>query len=246
VTDKGKVAVAWCYGMEVASMFQTSMQMMFNHDLANDNHISLVVAEHAHVNITHVRNNIMRKFMVMDEVDWLLMLDTDMVVPENLIDILLEDADPDPMSPGYTPFIGGLCFSINGEAKLYPTMYRWTGPEENLALEVINDYVPGSMVEVDATGAACLLMHKDALGRIAQASGGDIFPWFKEFEYKGTALSEDFGLMRRAADLGFTVRVNTKASIGHFKPFVLSEDIYLHQQEAERALAASKANDEAS
>lgn len=243
MTDKGKVVVAWCYGMEVASMFMTSVQMMFNHESSNSNNVIAVIAEHAHVNITHVRNNILRQFMMVDGAEWLLMLDTDMVVPEDLLDILLGDADNDPLSPGYTPFIGGLCFSIDGNAKLYPTMYRWTGPDADLSLEVIHDYTPGELVEVDATGAACLLMHKPALARIFTASEGDIFPWFKEFEYEGTALSEDFGFMRRISDHGLRVVVNTNASLGHFKPFVLSEDMYAHQQQADKALAAAKTKD---
>jgi GT2 family glycosyltransferase len=191
-----------------------------------------VIADHSHVNITHTRNNLIRKFLNESGVEWLLMLDTDMVVPPNLIDTLLASAVSDPESDDYTPFIGGLCFTIDGNGDVYPTMYNWTEPGSEKAVEAIHSYDYGKMIEVGATGAACLLMHKDALLKIHEQNHDDIFPWFKEYQYEDIALSEDFGLMRRIADCGFKVRVNTAAKLGHFKPFVIDETMYKFQNPA--------------
>jgi hypothetical protein len=226
------VAVSWCFGDRVSSDFMISTQMMFNHDSYGPGHVRAIIVERSPVNITQARNNLIRKFLNKSEAEWLLMLDSDMVVPADLIDRLMEDAVGDIDSEDYTPFIGGLCFTINDNGDIHPTIYNWSSPGSSEAVDTIHSYDYGKTLEVGATGAACLLMHRSSLEKIYERHSDDLFPWFKEFQHNGSALSEDLGFMRRIADCGFKVRVNTDIKVGHFKSFIIDEPFYRMQNPA--------------
>src|SRR5258707_14599166 len=86
------------------------------------------------------------------------MCDTDMVLPADTLDRLTAAADP-----AERPVVGALCFSLDKGEKLC-TMYELTGAEPGrVAFTRYQSWPEDAVMRVSATGAACLLMHRDAL-----------------------------------------------------------------------------------
>lgn len=178
--------------------------------------------------IASARNIIVRSYLAKDawkDCEWLLMLDADMVFDENLVRQLLaraRNADGKVM----TPIVGGLCFG-GGHGYIFPTMYRIVDPKENEGspLSCVTQYEPGELVEVDATGAACLMIHRGVLEHMAQTFA-EPAEWFAESMYAGREIGEDWTFCMRARSLGYPIFVNTAVKVGHRKAITLTEDTW--------------------
>lgn len=228
-----KVVIAWCSPGQVETHFMTSVLNLVTVDARrefSDRRIlrdgTGFISQLSSPRIASARNKIVRLFLNTPDLlnaDWLLMLDTDMVFQDDLLDRLLEVADPE-----HYPIVGGLAIATNGE-KLYPTLKRLNSPEEyavaNEPFSVIADYPEDSLVEVDATGAACLLMHKSALLKMA-AKYPEPAPWFAETIYKGYEFGEDITFCLRAASCDIPVYVHTGVKLGHIKPQIITEETW--------------------
>lgn len=176
--------------------------------------------------IASIRNQLTQKFLDHPaRPEWLWMVDSDMVFEyQDLLD-MLEVADP-----AERPIIGGLCFG--GRATVFPTLYRLVDPKENSGnvIQVITDFPDNALVKVDATGAACLLIHRSVLEKVQS-----MFPaphhWFSESVYQGMEFGEDWTFCLRAAQAGFPIHVHTGVRIGHVKPRVIGLEDFLSQRE---------------
>jgi GT2 family glycosyltransferase len=153
-----------------------------------------------------------------------------MVFEPDTLDRLLADADP-----VERPIIGGLCFRVTQDAgqmiELTPTLYGLNNDKPPRTV-VYHDYPPDALVQVAATGAACLLVHRSVFEGIAAAAVEkkfqDPYIWFAETlypEYKDV-LSEDITFCLRAGACGFPVHVDTSIEIGHQKSFIATAAIF--------------------
>jgi len=170
-------------------------------------------------NISTARNLIADDFLKRPT-PWLLMVDTDMVWAADALDRLIEAADP-----AERPLLGALCYSpAAGETR--PTMYEITQKESGeLAFAHRETWPENSCVQVTATGTGFLLMHRDALEKIAASSGDIAAPWFRESAV-GAPLSlmgEDMTFCLRAGAAGIPVHVHTGVQVGHMKPVMLGK-----------------------
>ena len=186
--------------------------------------VETVLAYQSGPNIATGRNQLVNSFLTEYTAPWLLMLDTDMVFGEDTAARLIEAADP-----GERPVVGALCFSQNyagGTGGMYSTMYDLTEPEPGrLAFARRSKWPENECVLVSATGAACLLMHRDALEKVAASSGDVAAPWFREVPV-GAPLSlmgEDLTFCLRCAAAGIPVHVHTGVSVGHMKSVMLGK-----------------------
>jgi hypothetical protein len=141
-------------------------------------------------NLSAPRNTLVRRFLEYGLADWMLMLDTDMVFRPDLLERLLEHADP-----VEAPIVGGLCFGFDDKGDIQPTLFGLVGDEGSPQVIRYHEWPPDSMFQVAATGAACLLIHKSVFEAIrdvrvpsrgGRAGFNDGFPWFQETEHDGT------------------------------------------------------------
>jgi GT2 family glycosyltransferase len=183
--------------------------------------VETVLAYQSGPNIATGRNQLVNTFLTEYSAPWLLMLDTDMVFGADTARRLIDAADP-----AGRPVVGALCFSQNHEGPPYSTMYDLTEPEPGrLAFARRSKWPENECAEVSATGAACLLMHRDALGKVAASSGDIAAPWFREVPV-GAPLSlmgEDMTFCLRCAAAGIPVHVHTGVQVGHVKPVMLGK-----------------------
>lgn len=174
-------------------------------------------------NISCARNKVVDDFLTRQKAPWLWMLDTDMVFAPDALDRLIAAADPD-----RRPLLGALCYSQNdGASDPYPTMYELTEdtPSGKTGFRRLATWPEDQPVRVSATGAACLLMHRRALRKVAASSGDIAAPWFRESAI-GAPLSlmgEDLTFCLRAGVAGIPVHVHTGVQAGHMKPVMLGK-----------------------
>jgi GT2 family glycosyltransferase len=202
-------------------------------------------------NIVTARNKIVRAFLedFPSKPEWLWFIDSDMTFEPNILELLLESADP-----VERPIMGGLCFALmRGEAQeIVPTLYGFTSDAIPKMIRY-NAYPQDQLVQVVGTGAACLLIHRTVLETMRNARWGDQdveafraqygpdvqfpyplgqlkypppWPFFQETVTGndwGESMSEDLTFCLRAAQCGFPVHVDTRAKTGHVKPVVIDE-----------------------
>ncbi|CAB5217824.1 Glyco_tranf_GTA_type domain containing protein [uncultured Caudovirales phage] len=230
---KGKVAVAWIDPGTVTTDFATSMIRLFR---SRSNKVDNWINVRSGGALPRARNEAVDQFLKNCKEDWLLFIDSDMVFTPFEFDVLCEAAHSDK-----TPVIGGLCFAQDGTVGpfpgLMPTLYVDAG--NGGGYNPIWNYPPNKLVEVDATGAAFILIHRKVLETIRTTSGDGRWSWFGEHTAKtiDAWVSEDITFCERIKASGFPIHVHTGAKIGHYKGhnYLLNEPMY-------QVLMASRAN----
>lgn len=229
------VALAWCDPGHVSGRFMTSVLDVTYESTAD----VLAGVRDFHQVIGHLRvesgpmlaksrNQLVRTFLEKESlanVEWLLMLDADMTFDKNAVRNILSNVR-DESGKVMTPVVGGLCFG-GGHGSIFPTMYRIVDPETNNgnAISIVSEYESGELVEVDATGAAFLLVHRGVLEHLAQVHEEPL-PWFAPGVYAGMEYGEDWTFCMRVRKLGYPIFVNTAVKVGHLKSVELTEDTY--------------------
>lgn len=175
-----------------------------------------VVAVSSGPNIARARNLLCRIFLTEHTTPWLWMLDTDMMFPAGTLARLTAAADPD-----RSPIVGALCVTANDDQPPRPTMYQLADHDGRPRWRVMTGYSDDALVYVGATGAACLLIHRGALEKIAAESGDPAWPWFAESAMGATTVGEDITFCMRARQAGLPVKVHTGIHAGHIKPAVM-------------------------
>lgn len=230
-----KVVIGWLYPGPVEGDFMRSVVDLMLYDTALHGRITDgggYMANKAGANLSGPRNDMVRKFLEYGKADWLFLVDTDMVFLPDIVERLLEHADP-----VTAPIVGGLCFGFDGQGEVQPTLFGLTEDGEDGPLQVIryHQWEPDAMMQVAATGAAALMIHKTALERIrdfepparpGQVGFNPAFPWFQEVEHDGRPVSEDITFCWRAGTCDIPVFVNTAVHLGHIKQRTLTVESY--------------------
>lgn len=168
-------------------------------------------------NVSKTRNELVRMFLDNHpDGEWLLFVDSDMVFPQDVIVRLLGAA-----AKAQTKMVGGCCVMV-GELGPVPTLYQFDDvPGSDGFTRVQFDYPDNSLLQVAATGAACLMIHREVLEAVREAAGGHNFGWFAEMvvSHGGTRhwVSEDISFCVKAGELGYSTYVDCTLEIGHHK-----------------------------
>lgn len=186
------------------------------------------------------RNEIARAFLATDA-EWLFMVDSDMGFGMDTVDRLVESAKRNDVK-----VLGALCFAQKQDTdlapapfhgnrlRIQPTLYAFTEVEETgeRGFRSLTKYRRNAYQPVGATGAACLLVHRDVL----LAVGADPFQplTVPGAGGNGTArtFSEDLSFCVRVAGEGFEIGVDTSIQTTHYKGGIyLDETQFAMQQE---------------
>lgn len=231
----GKVVVGYCAAPDVTRAFHRSLVDLLFYDEVGARRLrdgGGLIEWESGVNVASARNAIGEKFLKEASAEWLWMLDTDMQFRPDTLERLLEHADRDK-----APIVGALCFGVD-KGLYFPTLYDLTGTEDDVQFVRYDAWAPDSMMQVFATGAACLLIHRTALEAIrdfqtphrATPGFSDAFPWWQETDFNGRVMGEDITFCLRAGTAGLPVHVNTAVQVGHVKSHTLTMDGYLGQR----------------
>lgn len=216
----GRVAVSWLHPAEsITPAFVRSIDGV----RASSSRIVACQGLPAGANITTARNAQVRWFLDHTQAEWLWIVDSDMQFPPDTLERLCASAHDRTHR-----IVGGLCFALltdprSGHDYPAPTLYLLSDtPGEMLRLW---DWPPGQLCEVDATGAACLLVHRSVLEKMRDANDGP-WHWFREHVAEGRPISEDITFCLRARSLGYSVWVDTSVQIDHMKLLPVNAALY--------------------
>ena len=95
--------------------------------------------------------------------------------------------------------------------------------------ERITEWVPGELVEVDATGTGCLLFNMDVFRKMPE-------PWFSFRTVGGAMVGEDIGFCYDLRQAGYRIFVDTSIPAGHLTQMIVNEGtwkLYKNISEAE-------------
>jgi hypothetical protein len=234
----GGVIVGFCHPPQVEAGFAVSLVNLSVYDLQHDRLIRGMIPRYSGANVATARNDIVTQFLAKDpdSAEWLLMLDTDMEFPGELLAGLMRHA-----SLERAPIVGALCFGIDGTT-VFPTLYGLREDDEGRVSMVRHGRFPANtMWQVAATGAACLLVHRRVFEVVAEQQAGNPFTWFQEtVQFGGLPTSEDITFCLRAGLAGFPVHVNTSLPIGHLKrKAVTIADFYARHPDPDRSAAGA-------
>jgi len=230
--ERQRVAVAYPHPQELSARFTHSLIPMLCRDAAGAQRIELI-ANSSGANITNARNEACEAFLDrLPGYDWLCFIDTDMVfdgrqgrADATLIDRLVKSAHPTKR-----PILGALCFSWQEGQYAAPTLYVLRGDGK---VGRLLDYPRRQLVEVDATGAGCLLIHRSVLEKMrAERTWAAAYPWFQETNIGDLPVGEDVTFCVRARSLGFPIFVDTSIVVGHEKTVIVDENVFEAQQAA--------------
>ena len=221
------VVIGYLHGDDVTSPFHHCLFRTFIHDLCGPRRILNFVPVYSNVNIGGPRNQIVRDFLDTEGGEWLWMLDTDATFPADLLHNLLAVADP-----LEAPIVGALTHRLRSTGELdeqgmpareiVPVAYQQIKSEagEWVGYRELTLHSGDGLLEVDATGCHCLLVHRSVFEELRSEHP---YPWFRETVLaSGITAGEDITFCLAARDAGFPIWIDTRLEAGHVKPFVMT------------------------
>ncbi len=218
------VVIGYCRPETVDGSFFDAVTNLLLHDREHGAHVAATIGMESGPRIAKARCEVVRAFLEHTDAAWLCWLDTDMVPPPDMIERLLEHAEP-----ATHPIVGGLCFA-GGRTKIVPTIYviHNDNDAQTIESETMLSYPDDMLIEVGGTGSACVLIHRTVFERIAEMMGADHpLPWYQDVIVDKKDWGEDliFCLRARAADA--RVWIHTGVKVGHRKKWTIDERAFL-------------------
>lgn len=229
--SRTSVVIGYLHTDEVAAEFCASLHGLLQHDARHHGYVSGPGAAGGIIDIrsgprvAEGRTQMVEHFLTSpqyDAAEWLLMLDSDMAFDADLLDRLMTVA-----SFPEVPIVGGLAIAGRHYGQQWPTIYEMYEEGETWGVKPIDvTRVPeDALVKCGGTGAACLLVHRQAyMGmavRFHQLADGRLnpYPWFVEglTDPNGAPLGEDIAFCRKATICGIPIHVHTGVLLGHMK-----------------------------
>lgn len=212
--------LGFLHNTDISSSFERSKEQLLGYDSVTNRRLKhRITAFCSSGGLPEGRNSLVKSFLEGD-CNWLLMVDSDMGFEPDILDKLLEVADPE-----NRPIIGGLCFAnrqVVPDAmggfitRAYPTILNWTKCEDGLHRFVGQMHYPvNSLILAGATGAAMLLMHRSALEKIRDLDGDNHFTRIRGED--DVMISEDISFFDRCRRLDIPLFIHTGARTSHAK-----------------------------
>ena len=210
-----------CIGMVNNGWVQSQLMVDIIHiALMKKSHFDSVV-QVANIGLTtRSRNVVVREFLDNTEAEWLLLVDSDESLKPEVFQLLCDTAH-DKERPIVSGLVFGAFFDNDGQLRPVPTIYDMD-PEDGL--QPIDNFPINELIEVDAVGTGCLLIHRSVLLTIqahATQNQGPRWAWFAEGAIEGTYFGEDLLFSKRLQSLGYKIHVHTGATLPHRKEFWL-------------------------
>ena len=172
-----------------------------------------------------------------DKTDWLLWVDSDIILTPEAFKLIWDIADKDTK-----PVVTGTYFvSKENEQTLmepFPALFK-EGKNKH-ELEIITPMPNNAVIPVDCAGFGFLLMHRSIVLKIRQANPG--YSLFAEEEGIGdNYVSEDIVFFRKLKNAGIPTYAHTGALVQHMKRFSFDVNYYrLYGNGLEKGLFSKK------
>lgn len=232
-TTNMNTVLAYVHDAEVSHSFLASLSELVVADIATGCTIAEILKIRSATGaLDQSRNILIQQFLQRDE-EWLFWLDTDMGFQPDALNRLRDAADAEER-----PIVGALCFTQKEHSfdeyhgfrtGARPTIFDKTEVRTqgvNYQVYLSRDwYPPGQLVKCDATGMACVLIHRSVFERV-EGPG-----WYDRLsEPGGIKAGEDISFCRRVGDAGIPIHVHTGVRTSHLKEVWLSDEHFWEER----------------
>lgn len=240
-----RVVVAHLSPGEWSACFGASLIDLLFYDAAHNQRIVSHKYGHMHKeagadNLYAARNKCCQVMLDESSADWLFFVDSDMGFAPDTVDALIRSAHRTDR-----PVVGGLAFALKSDgagpmfARRYraqPTIYQMADTGDEVGFAPMFDYPTDTVLPVDGTGAACLLIHRSALQKVRDKCGDTWFDHVPKPKGDGK-FGEDLSFCIRLKSCGIPMHVDAGVKTTHDKGGVFLDEDTFRLQQAMKALA---------
>jgi len=198
---------------------------------ANMNQTTFFAASSAR--ILEARTAIVRAFLDESDAEWAWFLDTDSIFGSDLLPRLLKTAQAKKAK-----VLAGLVFILDKKrGSIYPNIFMYHDPRQPGEGRYKHAATwPEEPFEVDGTGGACLLVHREVLEAIGEKYKDTSYPWQDERVDDNTGLmeGEDLVFCQKVQECGYKIWYDPQAAVGHLKEVVIGPKDYAAYVEKNR------------
>lgn len=198
---------------------------LLTHDMQTTHYIDGFIVKRSGGLLSVFRNGVIAEYLQDVESDWIWLVDSDIVLAEDTLHLLMEQRASHPEAKVIT----GWYVIPMGEDGFRPDVYRWTGETDDWTQGGNFEYqeVPEDVCYIDSAGIGCTLVKRDLLIKMLQKYGRPS-PWFTLCERGGPnhpdprIFGEDHSFFLRARELGCKPLLVPQAEVGHMKSLMLT------------------------
>ena len=220
-SSKETVALAWCDGGMVDGRFMDGLLLA----TMNAPKIGMNIVNKIRVNgnqIGRQRQVLFDNWADVTKTDWLLWIDSDIVVTPDSLKLVWDSADK-----VSRPVVSGTYFvSKENERSLmqpFPALFKEGSNKHEL--QIIHPLPKNELIKVDSAGFGFLLMHKSIIPKLREVSPN--YSLFAEEEGVGDKyISEDIVFFRKLKATGIDLYAHTGAVVQHMKRFSFDINYY--------------------
>jgi hypothetical protein len=220
-SSKETVALAWCDGGMVDGRFMDGLLLA----TMNAPKIGMNIVNKIRVNgnqIGRQRQVLFDNWADVTKTDWLLWIDSDIVVTLDSLKLVWDSADK-----VSRPVVSGTYFvSKENERSLmqpFPALFKEGSTKHEL--QIIHPLPKNELIKVDSAGFGFLLMHKSIVSKMREVSPD--YSLFAEEEGIGDKyISEDIVFFRKLKAAGVDAYAHTGALVQHMKRFSFDINYY--------------------
>jgi hypothetical protein len=213
------VSIAWCDNGNVDGKFMHGVM-----NVVTESGVTFASTIRSGGNqIARQREHVIRYWYEQNKSEWLLWVDSDVVISPEKFLRLWNKKDKDKH-----PIITGVYFtSKNPEEPLMvpePTVYEFVDGGETIGIKPIHPLPKDQFIQVSAAGMGFVLMHRSVVEKIVEAVPGAAM--FMEAGTEKTFIGEDIYFFALCGKAGVEVWCDTGATVPHIKRFSFDEHYY--------------------
>jgi len=213
------VSIAWCdNGMVDGKFMQGVTDVMLHSGIKFS-----TTLRSAGNQIARQRDKVIHYWYDNNKSDWLLWVDSDVVISPDTFKLLWESKDATER-----PIVSGVYFTTDQpEEPLMtplPTLFNFVSSEETVGVSRIHPMPVNELIKIGAAGMGFVLMHRSVIEKIKEAAPGA--PIFSDIGHGKNFLGEDIYFFALCDKADIPVYAHTAATAPHIKRFSFDEHYY--------------------
>ena len=219
-SNKDTLAIGWCDGGITDGKFTQGIV----HTILEAKKLGINITQSARVHgnqIGRQRQVLFDAWFDQSDTDWLLWVDSDIVLTVDILKKLWETANKI-----IKPVVSGIYFiSKQDEGTLIAPLPQIFNDVDEFTIKHIHPLPDNEVIQIDCAGMGLVLMHRSIVPKLREAFPGESM--FAEKEAPGNKyVSEDVVFFRKLKAAGVPVYAHTGAIAQHMKRFNLDEKYY--------------------
>ena len=215
-----KITIGVCSPGQWHAMFATSMI-----DIArSQSQLGQLISLEGSGVISRLRNQVVATFLEKTTDDWLLQIDTDQIITVEHFKKLIAAADKDER-----PIVSGIVHAAWDTQNVYPEPVPCVFKiGEDTGLYAMHEYPEDSIVEIDAAGTGCILIHRSVFEKMKEhqdkTNEGDLWCFYRDMPINQAWVGEDIFFSIRVKAMGYKMYAHTGVQLPHKRSYWLTRE----------------------